>query len=81
MTGHSDKQSASAMVHAVRHTFATRMAEDGATATEIQALLGNEAQSTSRGYIEAPATQARQAARAHRTYQTLGPLSLLSTRP
>ena len=58
------------MVHAVRHTFATRMAEDGATATEIQALLGNEAQSTS-----------RQAARAHRTYQTLGPLSLLSTRP
>jgi len=69
------------MVHAVRHTFATRMAEDGATATEIQALLGNEAQSTSRGYIEAPATQARQAARAHRTYQTLAPLSLLSTRP
>ena len=40
------------MVHALRHTYATRLAEDGADATEIQALLGHESLNTSRGYIE-----------------------------
>jgi site-specific recombinase XerD len=60
-----------ALVHALRHTFATRLAEDGASATEIQALLGHESLNTSQGYIDATANQTRQAARANRTYQTL----------
>ena len=63
-----------ALVHALRHTFATRLAEDGADATEIQALLGHENLNTSQGYIEATANRTRQAARANRTYQALDQL-------
>jgi site-specific recombinase XerD len=62
---------AGAMVHALRHTFATRLAEDGASATEIQALLGHESLNTSQGYIDATANATRQAARANRTYRVL----------
>jgi len=50
------------MVHALRHTYATPLAEDGADASEIQALLGHESLNTPQGYIEATA---------HRTYRTL----------
>jgi site-specific recombinase XerD len=35
--------------HALRHTFATRLAEDGATASEIQRLLGHASLNTSQG--------------------------------
>jgi integrase/recombinase XerD len=80
VTGHSDGESAGAMVHAVRHTFATRLAEDGASATEIQALLGHESLNTSQGYIDATANATRQAARANRTYQTLRQLQLPAAR-
>jgi integrase/recombinase XerC len=51
--------------------FATRLAEDGASATEIQAPLGHESLNTSHGYIDATANQTRHAARANRTYRTL----------
>ena len=64
-----------ALVHALRHTFATRLAEDGADATEIQALLGHESLNTSQGYIEATANRTRQAARANRTYRALEQLT------
>jgi site-specific recombinase XerD len=69
--GLANRVPAGAMVHALRHTFATRLAEDGASATEIQALLGHESLNTSQGYIEATATATRQAARANRTYRAL----------
>jgi integrase/recombinase XerC len=69
------------MVHAVRHAFARRLAGEGTTGTEIETLLGHENLNTSQGYIEATASQTRQAAPAERTYQTLGPPSLPSTRP
>jgi integrase/recombinase XerD len=59
------------MVHALRHTFATRGAEDEASAAGIQALLGHESLNTSQGYIDATANRTRQAARANRTYRTL----------
>jgi integrase/recombinase XerD len=67
----AERLSAGAVVHALRHTFATRLAEDGATATEIQALLGHESLNTSQGYIDATANATRQAARANRTYRVL----------
>lgn len=44
-----------ALVHALRHTFGTRLAEDGASAREIQHLLGHESLNTSQGYIDATA--------------------------
>jgi site-specific recombinase XerD len=62
-------------------TFATRLAEDGASATEIQALLGHESLNTSQGYIDATANQTRQAARANRTDQTLRQLRLPTAKP
>jgi integrase/recombinase XerD len=68
------------MVHALGHPFATRLAENGATATEIQAVLGHESLNTSQGYINAAANQTRQAARANRTYQTLRQLQLPTAR-
>jgi site-specific recombinase XerD len=69
--GLANRVPAGAMVHALRHTFATRLAEDGASATEIQALLGHESLNTSQGYIDATANATRQAARANRTYRAL----------
>jgi site-specific recombinase XerD len=47
------------------------LAEDGATASEIQRLLGHASLNTSQGYIDATAEEQRAAARANRTYQTL----------
>ena len=73
--GLASRVPAGAMVHALRHTFATRLAEDGASATEIQALLGHESLNTSQGYIDATANATRAAARANRTYGTLKKLS------
>jgi site-specific recombinase XerD len=67
------------MVHALRHPFAIRLAEDGATATEIQALLGHESLNTSQGYIDATANQTASAARVNRTYQTLQKLNRPTT--
>lgn len=60
-----------ALVHSLRHTFGTRLAEDGASASEIQHLLGHESLNTSQGYIDATAAEQRLAARANRTYRTL----------
>ena len=50
--------------------MASRLAEGGASATEIQALLGHESLNTSQGYIDATAAT-RQAARSNRTYRVL----------
>lgn len=55
-----------ALVHALRHTMATRLAEDGASASEIQHLLGHESLSTSQLYIDSTANEQRAAARANR---------------
>jgi site-specific recombinase XerD len=62
-------------VHALRHTFATRLAEDGATATEIMNLLGHASLTTSQAYIDATAREQRAAARANRTYRALAQLT------
>ena len=60
-----------ALVHALRHTTATRLAEDGASASEIQHLLGHESLATSQLYIDSTANEQRAAARANRTYRVL----------
>ena len=69
--GLHDRVPAGANLQALRHTFATRLAEDGATASEIMALLGHASLATSQNYIEATGRERRAATASNRTYQTL----------
>lgn len=69
--GLSDRRSHGALVHALRHTYATRLAEHGASASEIMALLGHASIVTSQSYIDATAREQRSAAGANRTYHVM----------
>jgi integrase/recombinase XerD len=68
ITGHVPK---GALVHALRHTCATRLAEDGATASEIQTIFGHGSIVTSQGYIDSTNREQRAAAGANRTYRII----------
>ena len=72
--GITDAVPKGARVHALRHTFATRLAEDGASASEIMRLLGHTSLASSQNYIDVTADQERTAARANRTYRALAGL-------
>lgn len=69
--GLHDRVPSGANLHALRHTFATRLAEDGATASEIMALLGHASLATSQNYIEATGREQRAAVASNRTYRAL----------
>jgi integrase/recombinase XerC len=69
--GIGDRVPRGAQLHALRHTFATRLAEDGANASEIMRLLGHASLTTSQNYIEVTAAQQRAAVRANRTHRAL----------
>lgn len=69
--GIRDQVPTGANLHALRHTFATRLAEDGANAAEIMALLGHANLNTSQNYIEATGRERRAAAASNRTYRAL----------
>ena len=73
--GITDRVPRGARLHALRHTFATRLAEDGANASEIMRLLGHASLTTSQNYIEVTAAQQRAAVRANRTNRALGSLN------
>jgi integrase/recombinase XerD len=73
--GVRDRVQRGALVHALRHTFATRLAEDGASITEIARLLGHASVVTSEWYIASTAVAQREAARANRTYRVVAQLS------
>ncbi|MEV6232106.1 tyrosine-type recombinase/integrase [Saccharopolyspora shandongensis] len=73
--GVSDRVQPGAMVHALRHTFATRLAEDGASAAEIAKLLGHSSINSSQTYIDVTAREQRLSVRANRTLHVLGELS------
>jgi len=51
-----------ALVHALRHTAATRLVERGATAVELMDFLGHRSLSTSQGYLASTAASVRAAA-------------------
>jgi integrase/recombinase XerC len=72
--GVTDRVPRGAQLHALRHTFATRLAEDGANASEIMRLLGHASLTTSQNYIEVSSAQQRAAVRANRTNRALGRL-------
>lgn len=63
-----------ALVHALRHTFATSLARNGASGTELQRLLGHESLATTQRYVDATAREVRQAARSNDAYRLLGDL-------
>ncbi|PWU48227.1 integrase [Micromonospora globispora] len=69
-----DRVPSGARLHALRHTFATRLAEDGASAAEIMRLLGHASLASSQTYIEVTAGQQRAAVRSNRTNRTLAAL-------
>jgi site-specific recombinase XerD len=73
--GITDRVPRGAQLHALRHTFATRLAEDGANASEIMRLLGHASLTTSQNYIEVTAAAQRAAVRANRTNRALGRLA------
>ena len=73
--GISDRVQRGAMVHALRHTFATRLAEDGANAAEIAKLLGHASINSSQTYIDVTAREQRMSVRANRTHQVLTDLT------
>lgn len=60
-----------ALVHALRHTFATSLARNGATGTELQRLLGHESLATTQRYVDASAREVREAARSNDAYRAL----------
>jgi integrase/recombinase XerC len=72
--GVRDRVPKGAQLHALRHTFATRLAEDGASASEIMRLLGHASLATTQGYIDVTAAQQRAAVRSNRTNRALGNL-------
>jgi integrase/recombinase XerD len=65
--GVEDQVPAGAAVHALRHTFATRLAEDGASVADIAALLGHASLATSQAYIDASAREQRHVVLGQRT--------------
>ncbi|MEU0240824.1 MULTISPECIES: tyrosine-type recombinase/integrase [Nocardiopsidaceae] len=69
--GVHDRVARGTLVHALRHTFATRLAEDGASVTEIMRLLGHASLSSSQAYIQVTDRAQREAAGANRTYGVL----------
>ncbi|SCL72524.1 tyrosine-type recombinase/integrase [Micromonospora peucetia] len=72
--GINDRVPRGARLHALRHTFATRLAEDGASAAEIMRLLGHASLASSQAYIEVTAGQQRDAVRSNRTNRALAGL-------
>lgn len=72
--GIGDRVPPGARLHALRHTFATRLAEDGASAAEIMRLLGHVSLASSQAYIEVTAGQQRAAVRSNRTHRVLAGL-------
>ncbi|MEV4271535.1 tyrosine-type recombinase/integrase [Micromonospora aurantiaca (nom. illeg.)] len=73
--GIGDRVPRGARLHALRHTFATRLAEDGASAAEIMRLLGHASLASSQTYIEVTAGQQRAAVAANRTNRALSGLA------
>jgi len=65
------ERASGALTHALRHTAATRAAENGATVIELMQLFGWQSLSTPQNYIEATGREVRAAARTSPVYAQL----------
>ncbi|MDN3356284.1 tyrosine-type recombinase/integrase [Actinomadura sp. DC4] len=72
--GVHDRVSRGALVHTLRHEFATRLAENGASAHELKELLGHSSIATGQHYVESTARELRMTARTSPTYGVLDTL-------
>jgi site-specific recombinase XerD len=62
-----------ALVHGLRHTFATELANSDVSVYTLMNLLGHESMATSQRYVSAAGTETRQAAAQNRFYDLLSP--------
>lgn len=69
--GIHDRVQKGTLVHALRHEFATRLAERGASAHELMELLGHSSIVTGQAYVASTAREVRSAARANPAYEVL----------
>lgn len=58
-----------AMVHGLRHTFATELANANVSVYTLMKLLGHESMTTSQRYVTAAGTETRTAAAQNRMYE------------
>lgn len=73
-----------ALIHCLRHFFASDLASQGGTATDVQQLLGHRSLTTAQRYIDASAQRAREVAARSSTLtalRTLMPPEERSSRP
>lgn len=73
--GINDRVQKGTLVHALRHEFATRLAERGASAHELMELLGHSSIVTGQNYVASTAREVRRAARANPVYGVLDRLT------
>ena len=60
-----------ALIHALRHTFATRLVENGVSAVEVMGLLGHASLQTTQRYVATRPDHLRSAVAANPTYGQL----------
>ncbi len=60
-----------ALIHALRHTFATRLIENGVTAVELMGLLGHASLQTTQRYVATRPDHLRTAVAANPAYRSL----------
>jgi integrase/recombinase XerC len=62
-----------ALVHALRHTYATELANANVSVYALMQLLGHESMATSQRYISGVATETKSAAASNPLYKLIGP--------
>jgi site-specific recombinase XerC len=71
--GIDSERARGALVHALRHTFATELANAGVSVYALMNLLGHESMTTSQRYVTAAGTDTRAAAATNGLYTLLPP--------
>ena len=70
--GINSQRSSGALVHGLRHTFATELANANVSVYTLMKLLGHESMATSQRYVDGAGTDTRSAAELNPLYDILG---------